>query len=227
MLFRSLIPKPYSPRNRANKKHCLDVLRDDLKLPHPAKSKPVPMAGMVTRMTPQKGLDILAEALDAIIALDLQLVMLSSGDPALEKIFQAAERRYPERIRVLLGFDNAVAHRIQAGSDLFLMPSRFEPCGLTQMYALKYGTAPVVRATGGLRDTVSEFNSHTRTGNGFVFTDYSAAALIEAVARAVTVFHKPSQWQVVMRNCFKSDFSWDRAAAEYLEWFERIGPAAE
>ncbi|MBF6559921.1 MAG: glycogen synthase GlgA [Candidatus Binataceae bacterium] len=222
-----LIPKPYSPRNRANKKHCLDVLRDDLRLPHPAKSKPVPMAGMVTRMTPQKGLDILAEALDAIIALDLQLVMLSSGDPALEKIFQAAERRYPERIRILLGFDNAVAHRIQAGSDLFLMPSRFEPCGLTQMYALKYGTAPVVRATGGLRDTVSEFNSRTRTGNGFVFTDYSAAALIEAVARAVTVFHKPSQWQVVMRNCFKSDFSWDRAAAEYLEWFERIGPAAE
>jgi starch synthase len=218
-----LIPKPYLPRNRANKKHCLDVLRDDLGLPHPPKSRPMPMVGMIARMSAQKGMDILAEALDAIVALDLQLVMLSSGEPALEEIFKAAERRYPERIRVILGFDNVIAHRIQAGSDMFLMPSRFEPCGLTQMYALKYGTAPVVRATGGLRDTVSEFNPKTSTGNGFVFSDYRPEALTEALERAVAVFHKPSQWQVLMRNCFESDFSWDRAAGEYLDWFERLG----
>ena len=217
-----LIPKPYSPRNRSHKKLCLDVLRDDLKLPHPPKSRPVPMVGMVTRMTAQKGLDILAEALDAIMALDIQLVMLSSGDPELETIFLDAEHRYPDRMRVILGFDETVAHRIQAGANMFLMPSQFEPCGLTQMYALKYGTVPVVRATGGLRDTVTEFDPKTMTGNGFVFTDYTAQALTAALARATAVFSRPSKWSRLMGNCFKSEFSWDRAAREYLEWFERL-----
>lgn len=217
-----LIPKPYSPRDRAHKKLCLDLLRDDLKLPHPPKSQPVPMVGMVTRMTAQKGLDILAEALDAIMALGIQLVMLSSGDPALERIFLDAEHRYPDRMRVILGFDEAMAHRIQAGANMFLMPSRFEPCGLTQMYALKYGTVPVVRATGGLRDTITEFDPKTMSGNGFVFTPYTAAALTAALERAIAVYGRPNQWSRLMGNCFKSEFSWDRAAGEYLEWFERL-----
>ena len=216
------ISKPYSPHNRAHKKLCLDLLRDDLNLPHPPKSHPVPMVGMVTRMTPQKGLDLLAEALDAIMSLDLQLVMLSSGDPALERTFLDAERRYPRRLRLILGFDDSMAHRIQAGSNMFLMPSRFEPCGLTQMYALKYGTAPVVRATGGLRDTVTEFDPKTNTGNGFVFTPYTAAALTAALTRAIAVYSRPSKWSRLMGNCFKSEFSWDRAAGEYLEWFETL-----
>ncbi len=217
-----LIPKPYSPRDRANKKLCLDVLREDLKLPHPPKSQPVPMIGMVTRMTTQKGLDILAEALDTIMALGVQLVMLSSGDPALERIFLDAERRYPERMRVILGFDDSMAHRIQAAANIFLMPSQFEPCGLTQMYALKYGTVPVVRATGGLRDTITEFDPKTLTGNGFRFTPYTAEALTGALERAIAVFRRPNQWSRLMGNCFESDFSWDRAAIEYVEWFERL-----
>jgi starch synthase len=217
-----LIPKPYSPRDRANKKLCLDVLREDLKLPHPPKSQPVPMIGMVTRMTAQKGLDILAEALDAIMALGVQLVMLSSGDPALERIFLSAERRYPESMRVMLGFDDAMAHRIQAAANIFLMPSQFEPCGLTQMYALKYGTVPVVRATGGLRDTITEFDPKTMTGNGFLFTPYTAEALTGALERAIAVYRRPNQWSRLMGNCFKSEFSWDRAAGEYVEWFERL-----
>jgi starch synthase len=217
-----LIPKPYSPRRRANKKYCLDVLRDDLRLPHPAKSAAVPMIGMVTRMTPQKGVDILADALDALMALDIQLVMLASGDPALEKIFQQAGERYPDRMRLITGFDSSLAHRIMAASNMFLMPSRFEPCGLTQMYALRYGAAPIVRATGGLRDTVSEFNPRTRTGNGFVFSEYDPAALSGAVARAVEIFRHPAKWQVLVGNCFRSDYSWDRAAGQYLQWFERL-----
>ena len=131
------------------------------------------MIGMVTRMTAQKGLDIVAEALDAIMALGVQLVMLSSGDPALEQIFLDAEQRYPDRMRVILGFDDAMAHRIQAAANIFLMPSQFEPCGLTQMYALKYGTVPVVRATGGLCDTIAEFDPKTMAGNGFLFTPYT------------------------------------------------------
>lgn len=218
----ALIAKPYSPRARANKRLCLEVLREDLRLPHPPKAQPVPLIGMVTRMTAQKGLDILAEALDAIMALGVQLVMLSSGDPALERIFLDAERRYPERMRVILGFDDAMAHRIQAAANIFLMPSQFEPCGLTQMYALKYGTVPVVRSTGGLRDTVAEFDPQTMTGNGFCFTPYTAAALTGAIERAITVFRRPNQWSRLMSNCFKSEFSWDRAAREYVEWFERL-----
>jgi starch synthase len=217
-----LIPKPYSPRDRVNKKLCLDLLRDDLKLPHPPKDEPVPLVGMVTRMTSQKGLDILGAALDAVMALGIQLVMLSSGDADLERLFLDAQSRYPDRIRVILGFDEAMAHRIQAGSNLFLMPSRFEPCGLTQMYALKYGTVPVVRATGGLRDTVTEFDPRTMTGNGFLFTPYTPEALTEALARAIEVYRRPSQWSRLMGNCFKSDFSWDRAGKEYLDWFERL-----
>lgn len=221
-----LIPKPYSPRERANKKLCLDLLREDLKLAHPAKAQPAPMIGMVTRMTAQKGLDLLAEALDAIMELGVQLVMLSSGDPALERIFLEAERRYPDRMRVMLGFDDAMAHRIQAAANIFLMPSQFEPCGLTQMYALKYGTVPVVRATGGLRDTITEFDPKTTTGNGFLFTPYTAEALIGAIERAIAVYRRPNQWSRLMGNCFKSDFSWDRAAREYVEWFARLERAA-
>jgi len=216
------IPKPYSPHNRAHKKLCLDLLRDDLDLPHPPKSQPLPMVGMVTRMTPQKGLDLLAEGLDTIMRLGLQLVMLSSGDPALERTFLDAQRRYPRRMRVILGFNDAMAHRIQAGANMFLMPSRFEPCGLTQMYALKYGTVPVVRATGGLRDTITEFDTRTLTGNGFSFVPYTAVALTGALARAIHVYSRPNKWSRLMGNCFKSEFSWERAAREYIDWFERL-----
>src|SRR6266852_5041803 len=134
----------------------------------------------------------------------------------------ALERRYPDRLRVVLAFDNRLAHRIQAGSDIFLMPSRFEPCGLTQMYALKYGTVPVVRATGGLKDTVSEFDPVEGTGNGFVFEDYEPQAPVAALKRALGVFDKQIQWRRLMSNCFKCDFSWARAAREYTEWFERL-----
>ena len=209
----------YTPQKRAGKKLCLHDLREKLKLPH---RMATPVMGMVTRMTPQKGTDLLAEAIDGILGLDVQLVMLASGDPKLEKFFKDAEARFPDSLRVILSFDNALAHRIQAGSDMFLMPSRFEPCGLTQMYALKYGTAPVVRATGGLKDTVTEFDPANDQGNGFVFEDYKAEALIGAVERATKVFRTPAQWRRLVSNCFKADFSWSRAAQEYMGWFDRL-----
>ena len=125
---------------------------------------------------------------------------------------------------VLFNVDNTLAHRIQAGSDIFLMPSRFEPCGLTQMYALRYGTAPLVRATGGLRDTVVEFNPETGEGNGFRFEEYRAEALFAACARALEIFRNPEAWQRLMANAFAADFSWARAAREYLDWFARLRP---
>ena len=176
-------------------------------------------------MTGQKGVDLLRDALDAVMRLDLQLVMLASGDAALEKFFKDAESRYPERLRAIIEFNNTTAHRIQAGSDAFLMPSRFEPCGLTQMYALRYGSAPVVRATGGLRDTVAEFDPARGTGNGFAFEKFEAAEMVAALSRMVATFRDRAAWRRLMANCFASDFSWERAARQYLEWFTLLRKA--
>jgi starch synthase len=209
----------YSARNPDGKRACTRALRDDLKLKH---REGAPIVGMVTRMTGQKGLDLLRDALDAVMELDLQLVMLASGDAALEKFFVKAQTRFPDKLRVIIGFDDAMAHRIQAGSDAFLMPSRFEPCGLTQMYALRYGSAPVVRATGGLRDTVAEFDADAGTGNGFVFEKFEAAAMAAALARMIAAYRDRAQWRKLMANCFAADFSWETAARQYAAWFSRL-----
>jgi starch synthase len=214
-----LIGTRYTQARRAGKKACLYDLREELKLPHQIDT---PVIGMVTRMTPQKGVDLLAQALNRILDNDVQLVILATGDPTLERRFKEAARRYRDKLRMISGFDNALAHRIQAGSDMFLMPSRYEPCGLTQMYALKYGTAPIVRATGGLKDTVTDFNPTNCTGNGFTFTDYTADALVATVERAAAVFRQPGQWVRLMSNCFKAEFSWARAADEYFKWFDHL-----
>ena len=214
-----LISTRYSAARRNGKKACLYDLREEMKLPH---RRMTPIIAMITRMTAQKGVDLLAAALDPLVALDVQIVMLASGDPQWEQFFKSAEERYPDNFRINLDFDNALAHRIQAGSDMYMMPSRFEPCGLTQMYALKYGNAPIVRATGGLRDTVSEFDPISDRGNGFVFEQFQPEALVAATARAVNTFRSPTLWRQLMDNCFKADFSWSSAAGEYMDWFSRI-----
>lgn len=209
----------YSARKPNGKRQCSRALREWLKLPE---RKDWPLVGMVTRMTAQKGVDLLKEALDAVMRLDLQLVMLASGDPELEKFFKDAQARFPEKLRVVVEFNNALAHRIQAGSDAFLMPSRFEPCGLTQMYALRYGSAPVVRATGGLRDTVNEFDPANGTGNGFVFEKFAVDQMVAALARMTATYRNRKAWQTLMANCFAADFSWERAADQYASWFSRL-----
>jgi starch synthase len=214
-----LIASRYTPARRGGKKLCNADLRENLNLPLRLDT---PVIGMVTRMTPQKGVDLVASALDRIMAMDVQLVMLASGDPGLEAVFKNAESRYPDKLRVVLKFDNTMAHRIQAGSDMFLMPSRFEPCGLTQMYALKYGTAPIVRATGGLRDTVTEFDPESGNGCGFLFEEYTPEAMLAAIQRAVDTFGNAIEWRRLSGNCFKADFSWQRAAREYLQWFREL-----
>jgi len=214
------IAATYTPAKPDGKRACARALRDSLGLPN---REDRPIVGMVTRMTGQKGVDLLKDALDAVMRLDLQLVMLAGGgDPLLEAFFKQAESRYPEKLRVIIEFDNTLAHRIQAGSDAFLMPSRFEPCGLTQMYALRYGTVPVVRATGGLRDTVSEFDPRRATGNGFVFDKFDGAEMVAALGRMLAAFRERTTWRRLMENCFAADFSWHRAAAQYLAWFTRL-----
>jgi starch synthase len=216
------IAATYTPAKPDGKRKCTRALRDSLGLPN---REDWPVVGMVTRMTGQKGVDLLRDALDTVMRLDLQLVMLASGDEELEKFFKDAEKRYPEKLRAIIEFNNGIAHRIQAGSDAFLMPSRFEPCGLTQMYALRYGSAPVVRATGGLRDTVSEFDPARATGNGFAFEKFEAAEMVAALSRMVATFRDRAKWRRLMANCFASDFSWNRAAHQYVEWFARLRKA--
>jgi starch synthase len=216
-----IIPCRYSRSDPSGKQRCIRALRDEFQLPQDASR---PLIGMITRLTTQKGTDLLMDAMEALMKVELQMVILGNGDEASEEFLLRTAERYPDRLAIRIGFDNALAHRIQAGSDIFLMPSRFEPCGLTQMYALRYGNAPIVRATGGLRDTVVEFNPETGEGNGFRFEEYRAEALFSACARAVEIFHNPDAWRRLMDNAFAADFSWTRAAREYLNWFTRLRP---
>jgi starch synthase len=214
-----IIAANYSPAKPIGKRVCTRALREEMRLP-PWDDRA--LVGMVTRMTAQKGCDLLHDAFPDLMKLGFQLVMLSDGDPKLEEFFSAAQRKYPDRFRVILRFDNEMAHRIQAGADAFLMPSRFEPCGLTQMYALHYGTPPVVRATGGLRDTVSEFDPATGLGNGFLFEDYTPQALVGALERMTRVFATPPVWRKLMANAFAADFPWAASARRYLDWFAAL-----
>jgi starch synthase len=181
-----------------------------------------PLLGMVTRLTEQKGVDLALQVLERLFALDANLVILGSGDRQYEGFLAALARRYPDRLGVRLGFNDALAHQIQAGSDCLLMPSRFEPCGLTQMYAMRYGTIPIVRATGGLKDTVAPFDRITRQGVGFVFTEATANALLETVRTALSVFADKSAWRQLQRNAMASDFSWRRSATRYIELYRQL-----
>ena len=219
------IAATYDAAEPEGKRRCRGALRAELDLTGSAST---PVVAMITRLTPQKGVDLMAEVFDDMMAAGIELVILGNGEPTWEDFLRNESSRYSDRLRTRFGFDEALAHRIQAGADMFLMPSRFEPCGLTQMYAMHYGTAPIVRATGGLRDTVTDFDPSAGIGTGFVFEDYRGGALLEAVRRAVGEFHVNAPWRQLMTNDFAADFSWDRAAREYLSWFAelRSPPAA-
>jgi len=165
--------------------------------------------------------DIVADAIDPLLTLGLRLVVLGSGEARYERRFTDLGRRYPTQVGVRLGFNDTLAHQIQAGSDCLLMPSRYEPCGLTQLYSLCYGTIPIVRATGGLRDTVVPFDPASGQGTGFVFQEPRAEALVEAVRAAQRVFADRQVWQRLMQNAMAQDFSWRQSAARYLALYRR------
>jgi starch synthase len=178
-----------------------------------------PLVGMITRLAEQKGLDLIAESAESIFALGVNLVLLGTGDPKLHTLFTEWNEKYPGRFKAFLAFDNALAHLIEAGSDIFLMPSRYEPCGLNQMYSLRYGTVPVVRATGGLADTVSDADANPDTGNGFSFADYTVDAMIDALNRALRAKHDARRWEAIIKRGMATDFSWSNAAGQYLELY--------
>ena len=208
------ISSPYDPKNLKGKRLCKEALQKECHLP----VKEVPLIGMITRLTAQKGLDLVIEALDELMRLDLQLVVLGAGEPDIQQTLKAAMRRYPEQLSVQILFDESLAHRIEAGADLFLMPSRYEPCGLNQMYSLRYGTIPVVRKTGGLADTVIDAtppNIKAGTANGFVFEQANPHELLATVKLAMKMFREKNGWYRMMRAGMAADFSWDRSAKEY------------
>ena len=177
----------------------------------------VPLIGMVTRLTPQKGLGLIGEAMDAISAMDMQLVILGSGDPEFEAMIQAWSARVGDKVRCAIGFSPTLASRIYAGADLFFMPSRSEPCGLAQMIAMRYGTVPVVHAVGGLKDTVIPFDPETGEGNGVTFQTYEVWDMLDALRRALAFYHQKALWKTLRRNCLRRDSSWEQSAQQYLD----------
>ena len=182
----------------------------------------VPLLAVISRLAEQKGIDLVAESLDAILGLDAQFVLLGTGEPALHEAFEAAKARHPSRVGLKLGFDVALSHKIEAGADMFLMPSRYEPCGLNQMYSLAYGTIPIVRATGGLDDTIQPFEPESGAGTGFKFAETSADALLASVRDAVVFYRQREPWRRLIENAMACDFSWNRSAKEYEALYHEI-----
>jgi starch synthase len=210
------IAAPFGVQNLAGKKECK---KDVLQLYELAERKRTPLIGMISRLAGQKGFDILLEALDDLFRLDVQFVLLGTGDEVYEKEFEKMASKHKKKMSVKIAFDNALAHKIEAGADMFMMPSRYEPCGLNQMYSLKYGTIPIVRATGGLDDTIMDFDVNSLKGNGFKFEDYSAAALVETVRRALKVYQDETLWLQLVKNAMGEDFSWGQSAEKYSQLY--------
>jgi starch synthase len=213
------IAAPYGPATLAAKQNCKKALQRTVGLPQ---RSDVLLIGMISRLTSQKGLDLVEMVLDPLMASDLQLTLLGSGESRYEELFTAAAARHPEKIAARVGFDATLAHQIEAGADLFLMPSRYEPCGLNQMFSLKYGTIPIVRAIGGLRDTVEDYNAEHGTGTGFVFSPYEPQALLEALDRALRTFRDKLAWTALQRRAMAQDFSWERSARTYNALYRKL-----
>jgi starch synthase len=210
---------PYSITNMAGKTAEKLALQRHFGL---AQAERVPLLANVSRLVDQKGSDLLLGALEEMLAAEMQFVLLGSGAPDLEHAFRALHRRYPGKVAVRIGYDPALSHRIEAAADFFVMPSRFEPCGLNQMYSLRYGTIPIVRATGGLDDSVSDPGDGTEHATGIKFREPSPRALAKAIRKALTLYADPVLLAHFRANGMARDFSWDRTAGEYLKVYHRI-----
>ncbi len=212
------VAKNYSSKNRSGKLACKRKLADlfSLKI-----KDDTPLFSMVTRLSSQKGVDLVIEILDELLGEDAAFVLLGSGDSMYENYFLKMNHLRPDRVGVHIGFDEKLAHQILAGSDFLMMPSQYEPCGLTQMYALKYGAVPIVRSVGGLADSIKEFNRKTMKGTGFKFKPFTPDHLYQAVQKAMSVYRKKNQWQTLTANDMTADFGWDRAAKKYCQLYRR------
>ena len=208
------LKQAYSAQNLEGK--TINKLNLQLEMGLP-KNPRVPLFGSITRLVDQKGVDITLGALEEMLAADMQFVLLGSGAPVYEKALTQLAARYPTRMAVQIGYDQGLSHRIEAGSDFFLMPSRYEPCGLNQMYSLRYGTIPIVRTTGGLDDAVTDISQDLNRANGIKFTEYSVRALARAIRKALVLYDRAELLEHYRKNAMKADFSWDKTAREHLK----------
>ncbi|MBI4495792.1 MAG: glycogen synthase GlgA [Deltaproteobacteria bacterium] len=207
----------YSAEDLSGKRACKADLQREMSLPE---REEVPLIGIISRLIEQKGFDLIAAILPELMGEDLQLVLLGTGEEKYHLLFSDLDRKYPGRIGLRLAYDNPLAHKIEAGADMFLMPSRYEPCGLNQISSLKYGTVPIVRATGGLDDTIQDFDRQRQEGNGFKFREYSPEALLATIRRALKTYRDRPVWEALMRRGMAADFSWRRSAEAYLRVYE-------
>lgn len=213
----SHIAAHYSVKKLDGKKECRRDLLHAFRFENTSEETAV--IGLVSRFATQKGIDFIVDIMDCLLKEDVVLVMLGNGEEYYERLLVEMAERYPDKVRVQVKFDNVMAHKIEAGSDIFLMPSRYEPGGLNQIYSLKYGTIPVVRATGGLQDSIDE--QPDGSGNGFKFWGYDSNAFLEAVQRALTAFRDKKVWKAMMLRAMSQDFSWEKPAEEYVQVYER------
>jgi starch synthase len=215
------IPTPYSADDIEGKQAAKRALLERLRLPDSADALARPVVGLISRMVDQKGFDLLADIADELPRLGATFALLGAGERRYEDSWLALAARYPDRVAVHIGFDERLAHLIEAGADLFLMPSRFEPCGLNQMYSLRYGTVPLVRTTGGLADTVVNFDAASGSGTGFTFDEYSPQALLGTLRWALSVFMDRRTWRRIQQAGMRQDHSWAASARRYVEVYER------
>jgi starch synthase len=211
----------FTPQDLSGKLKCKQDLLQAFGLTNVDVNSKVPVIGIVSRFAAQKGFDLITQIMDRLAREEMIMVILGSGDKPYEEMFQRLNKQFPNKIAVKVAFDNAIAHKIEAGADMFLMPSRYEPCGLNQIYSLKYGTVPIVRATGGLDDTIEPWDARTGKGTGFKFSDYTGEALLATIKQALLAYRDPSSWQTLMRNGMSRDFSWGASAREYGKIYER------
>ena len=209
----------YHVDDLSGKRACKEDLLKEFGLP--AFLEKAPLLGMISRLADQKGFDLLADILKELFALDIGFVLLGTGEQKYHDLFNQVARQYPQKTGVRITYDDRLAHKIEAGADFFLMPSKYEPCGLNQVYSLKYGTIPIVRATGGLDDTIVNYDPTTGEGNGFKFKRYDANEFLNKVKEALRFYAQPDHWKQLLRNAMTADFSWQRSAEDYLRLYQK------
>ena len=214
----SFIPARYTADKPANKKICKGSLQDTFRLPV---REDVPLIATISRLADQKGFDLIGSSMKEMLALGAQYVVLGTGERKYHDLLAQLAKQFPKSFSLKIAYDNKLAHLIEAGADMFLMPSRYEPCGLNQLYSLKYGTVPVVRGVGGLEDTITDYTAQPDTGTGFKFHDYSKEALLDAVERALSLYRNKKAWAALVKRCMTEDFSWERSAKEYVGLYKK------
>ena len=214
-----LIFKNFNINSIDNKVQNKLSLQRELGLPQ---KKDTPMIGLISRLTHQKGCDLIVNMIDRLLQRDIQLVILGTGDYSYEETFKNLQYRYPDKVSANIKFDNTLAHKIYAATDMFLMPSLFEPCGLGQLIALRYGSIPIVRETGGLKDTISPYNQYNGVGNGFGFKNFNSNELMQIIEYALTIYNDKNAWNNIIRQAMNSDNSWEKSAMQYKWLYEGV-----